>query len=203
MRARLARLEPRHRDADRPRVEDGSGGGREIDLTLGLQEELTEWRTRSPRTRPSDPVFVTGRPRNGQHVRQTPRNVQARLTTVVKAANKRLKAEGIDGIGKVSPHSLRRTYASLRAALRDDPIYIAEQMGHKDARFTFSVYQKAANRRGKLKHQAENGDKLAARYLEAFDAARDWAAMGTRGDSGDVLYAPNDPVQAQETAKES
>ena len=76
-------------------------------------------------------------------------------------------------------------------------------MGHKDARFTFSVYQKAAKRRGKLKHQAEKGDKLAARYLEAFDAALQWASSGTRGGSDDALYAPNDPVQAQETAKES
>ena len=96
------------------------------------------------------PSFVTGRARNGQHTRQTPRNVQARLNTVVKAANKKLKNAGIDAIGNVSPHSLRRTYASLRAALRDDPIYIAEQMGHKDARFTFSVYQRAAKRREKL-----------------------------------------------------
>lgn len=125
-------------------------------------------------------MFVTGRPRNGQHVRQTPRNVQAKLNTVVKAANKKLKGAGIEPIGNVSPHSLRRTYASLRAALRDAPIYIAEQMGHKDARFTFSVYQRAAKRR----------EKLSGRYLEAFDAALDWARMGTKGDSGDVLYAP-------------
>jgi integrase len=39
---------------------------------------------------------------------------------------------------------LRRTYASLRAALRDDPVYIAEQLGHQDPAFTFRVYQKAA-----------------------------------------------------------
>jgi len=45
------------------------------------------------------------------------------------------------------PHSLRRTYASLRAAMRDDPIYIPEQLGHTDPAFTFRVYQKAAKRR--------------------------------------------------------
>ncbi|HEY7151497.1 MAG TPA: hypothetical protein VH391_07435 [Solirubrobacterales bacterium] len=39
------------------------------------------------------------------------------------------------------PHALRRTYASLRAALRDDPVYIAEQLGHTDPSFTFRVYQ--------------------------------------------------------------
>ena len=62
---------------------------------------------------------------------------------------------------------------SAGAALRDDPVYIAEQMGHKDARFTFRVYQRAAKRR----------EKLSGRYLEAFDSALVWARIGTKGDS--------------------
>jgi len=169
-----------------------AGEGREVDLPIGLHEELATWRATSPRTRPSDPVFVS-REREGRHARQTPRNVQARLGTAVKAANKALAAAGIEPVGKVSPHSLRRTYASVRAALRDDPIYIAEQLGHRDARFTFSVYQRAAKRR----------EKLSGRYLEAFDAALDWARMGTKGGS-----RQEDPVQgilaeSQQTASES
>jgi integrase len=112
-----------------------AGEGREVDLTVGLQEELATWRARSKRTRPSDPVFVS-RSRNGRQARQTARNVQARLGTTVKAANEQLAELGIDPIVNVTPHSLRRTYASLRAAMRDDPVYIAEQFGHNDARFT-------------------------------------------------------------------
>ena len=108
-------------------------------------------------------MFVS-RERHGRHARQTPRNVQARLTTAVKAANVELVELGIEPIGKVSPHSLRRTYASLRAALRDDPVFIAEQPGHRDARFTFSTYQRAVKRR----------EKLTGAYLEAFDRALDW-----------------------------
>ncbi len=159
-----------------------AGEGREVDLPVGLREELTTWRARSPRTRPSDPVFICRRPRDGRHSRQTPRNVQARFTTAVKAANAKLRELGIEPIGKVSPHSLRRTYASLRAALRDDPIYIAEQLGHRDARFTFRVYQRAAKRR----------EKLSSRYLEAFDAACEWAQMGTKGipAPGSLDFAP-------------
>lgn len=159
-----------------------AGEGREVDLPVGLREELTTWRARSPRSRPSDPVFICRRPRNGCHGRQTPRNVQARFTTAVKAANAKLRELGIEPIGKVSPHSLRRTYASLRAALRDDPIYIAEQLGHRDARFTFRVYQRAAKRR----------EKLSSRYLEAFDAACEWAQMGTKGTPapGSLDFAP-------------
>lgn len=52
-------------------------------------------------------------------------------------------------MGNVTPHSLRRTYASLRAALRDDPTYMSEMLGHRDARFIFRLYQRAARRRAR------------------------------------------------------
>ena len=146
-----------------------AGEGREVDLAVGVREELAAWRARSPRTRPGDPLFVS-RVRNGQSGRQSPRNVQARLKTAVKAANARLAEAGIEPIGKVSPHSLRRTYASLRAALGDDPVYIAEQLGHRDARFTFRVYQRAAKRR----------ERLSGAHLAAFDRALEWAGMGRK-----------------------
>jgi integrase len=112
-----------------------AGEGREVDLPIGLHEELATWRARSPRTRPTDPVFVS-RARNGRNARQTARNAQARLRTAVRAANEKLAEQGIEPMEKVTPHSLRRTYASLRAALRDDPVYIAEQLGHRDPGFT-------------------------------------------------------------------
>jgi integrase len=153
-----------------------TGEGREVDLPVGLREELATWRARSPRTASGDPVFIS-RAREGQHSRQTPRNVQARLTTAVKAANVKLGAEDIEPIGKISPHSLRRTYASLRAALRDDPVYIAEQLGHRDARFTFRVYQRAAKRR----------DRLTGAHLGAFDQALEWAAMASGSSSESEL----------------
>jgi integrase len=144
-----------------------AGEDREVDLSVGLREELATCRAQSPRTGRADPVFVT-RARNGHHARQTPRNAQARLRTAVKAANEELAEVGIEAIGPVTPHSLRRTYASLRAALRDDPVYIAEQLGHRDARFTFRVYQRAAKRR----------ERLAGEHLAAFDRALEWAGNG-------------------------
>jgi hypothetical protein len=66
---------------------------------------------------------------------------------------------------------LRRTYASLRAAAGDHPVYIAEQLGHEDPGFTFRAYQRAVKRRERLK----------GAYLEAFDGALDWAGMGSEG----------------------
>jgi hypothetical protein len=169
-----------------------AGEGREVDLPIGLREELTTWRARSPRTHQGDPVFVT-RARNGHNARQTARNVQARLRKAVKLANEKLTEQGIEPMGKITPHSLRRTYASLRAALRDDPIYIAEQLGHRDARFTFRVYQRAAKRRA----------KLSGRYLEAFDAALQWALTGTSADSEAMQFDPSELVEGPQTASES
>lgn len=63
-----------------------AGTGREVDLPVGLREELATWRARIPRSGPDDPVFVS-RARGGRHARQTPRNVQARIKTVVASAN--------------------------------------------------------------------------------------------------------------------
>jgi integrase len=89
-----------------------------------------------------------------------------------KGANEALAQDGIEPISeRVTPHSLRRTYASVRAALRDDPVYIAEQLGHRDARFTFRVFRWAAKRRERM-----TGEHLAA----AFDRALDRAELGRK-----------------------
>jgi hypothetical protein len=69
----------------------------------------------------------------------------------------------------VTPHSLRRTYASLRTASGDDPVYIAEQLGHADPRFTLTVYTKAVKRRV----------KLSGEYLAEYERALAWAALPT------------------------
>ena len=77
---------------------------------------------------------------------------------------------GIEPITEaVTPHSLRRLYASLRYALRDDPVYVAEQMGHADGGgLSMATYAKAVRRRARLSGSA----------LREFDAALQWAEMG-------------------------
>lgn len=155
-----------------------AGEGRTIDLPLGLADELRAHRAaagevagphsarRNPA--PDDPVFLS-RGRNGSRSRQSPDNVGRRLKTAVRDANKRLAELGIEPISeRVSPHSLRRTYASMRAALHDDPTYIAEQLGHEDPTFAISVYAKAVKRR----------ERLSDEYREAFDRALEWAEIG-------------------------
>ena len=50
---------------------------------------------------------------------------------------------------RVTPHSLRRTYAAMRFALGDDPVYVAAQMGHEDGLFSMRDYAKALRRPSK------------------------------------------------------
>ena len=159
------------------RAKTDAGSYREIDLSGGLVEELTEWKMRSAdqleewqEAHPDagSPVFLSSHA--GRIRQQSEANVSRRLKTAIKNANRRLEELGIEPISeRVTPHSLRRTFASLRAASGDDPVYIAEQLGHTDPRFTLSVYTKAVKRRA----------KLSAAYLAEYERALAWAALPT------------------------
>ena len=72
------------------------------------------------------------------------------LAPTVTAANEALEKIGVSPIGRVTFHSLRRTYASLRCACGDDVRYAADQLGHEDPRFTLRVYAQATKRRDRL-----------------------------------------------------
>lgn len=104
-------------------------GVRTVDLPIGLAAELRRLKARSTGTAPGDPVFCS---RDG--ARQTPRNAQARLKPAIKIANVKLAELGIEPLSEdVTPHSLRRPFASMRFALGDDPVYVAAQLGHTEA----------------------------------------------------------------------
>jgi integrase len=159
------------------RAKTDAGTYREVDLPGGLVDELTEWKMRSGDQAEAwqakhpgggDPVFLSGHA--GRIRRQSAANVARRLKTAIKTANKRLDGFGIERISeRVTPHSLRRTYASLRAASGDDPVYIAEQLGHTDIRVTTGYYTKAVKRRA----------KLSGVYLAEYEKALAWAALPT------------------------
>jgi integrase len=151
-------------------------GRREVDLPSGLVTELWTLAATSPDTGPDDPVFVGRR-----GTRQTPDNVGRRLKSAIGKANVALEKAGIAAISeRVSPHSLRRTYASLRFACGDDPVYVAEQGGWEDPAFPMKVYAKAVRRR----------ERLSGAHREAFDAALDWAAMGGEAETVPPQSAP-------------
>jgi integrase len=154
-----------------------AGSYREVDLPGGLVEELSEWRARSrddladwqaQHGERAEPLFLSRHA--GRVRRQSAANVARRLKTAIKRANGRLEALGIEPLSdRVTPHSLRRTFASMRAAAGEDPVYIAEQLGHTDPRFTLTVYTKAVKRKAKL-HGA---------YLAGYERALAWAALPT------------------------
>ncbi len=163
-----------------------AGLRREVDLPAALVTELWTLAATSSRTEPNDPVFVGGR-----GTRQTPQNIARRLKTAIKAANPKLEDLGIAPISeRVSPHSLRRSFASLRFACGDDPAYVAEQGGWEDPGFVLRVYARAVKRR----------QKLTGAHLEQFDAAIQWAQLGAGVASESSSDSEASDAKAEETA---
>ena len=77
---------------------------------------------------PDAPVFAT---RNG--TRNTPDNIRRRiLAGVHDRANGLLKERDEDAIGQLTPHTLRRTFASLLAEIGVSPRRAMYLLGHDD-----------------------------------------------------------------------
>ena len=176
------------------RAKTDAGSYREVDLPGGLVEELTEWKLRGAdelakwqgeHPDGGSPVFLSAHA--GRIRRQSAANVARRLKTAIRHANQRLGELGIEPISeRVTPHALRRTFASLRAASGDDPVYVASQLGHTDPRFTLTVYTKAVKRRA----------KLSGAYLAEYERALAWAALPTadRAQAGTSAHVRHDQL---------
>lgn len=79
----------------------------------------------------------------------------------------------------ITPHSLRRTFASVLYALGEDPGVVMDEMGHTDPALALRVYRQAM-RRGEDEKQAlrvlvdgRNGQKLADGRSDNRPAASD------------------------------
>jgi integrase len=93
---------------------------------------------------PDDPVFAT---RNG--TRNTPDNVRRRiLAGVHEGANVMLDGHDVARIGHLTPHTLRRTFASLLAELGVSPRRAMYLLGHADPKVTMRVYQQVLDMGG-------------------------------------------------------
>lgn len=163
-------------------------GVRQVDLPEALRRELTALKLSSRRSS-EGPMF---RNRNGQ--RQSISNIERRMKTAVRRANQRLDRLNIQPIDEaVTPHSLRRLYASLRFALGDDPVYVAAQLGHTEPSFSMKVYASAVRRR----------ERLIGAALREFDAALEWAAMGSGGRIETEIEPNANDGQSPGTAQQS
>jgi integrase len=86
---------------------------------------------------PAEPAFPT---RTG--TRQRPDNVRSRILAPVHArANQLLAEDGRLPIAHLTPHTLRRTFASILAATNVPPRRAMYLLGHTDAKLTLRVYQ--------------------------------------------------------------
>lgn len=122
-------------------------GVREVEMTLRLRQELVAYRIdRGDRGLPGGPgdyffPSATGTRRDADRFRD---RILARA--VARASENRL-AQGLPALPEITPHSLRRTWATFAAMASRDPKWIAAQIGHSDPTLTFSVYQQVATRR--------------------------------------------------------
>jgi len=140
-------------------------GVREVDVQPELLDELLEWKAATRYGAPGDLVFPTasGRPGDRNHVRRRT------LAQAIERANARIDREGgCDPLPPaLSPHGLRRSFASWLVAEGEDPAYVMQQLGHVDPKMTLGLYARAlkSKRRRPLAQRARGGE--------------DWAAMGT------------------------
>jgi integrase len=88
------------------------------------------------------PMWVT---RKG--TRLSGNNVRRMMRTLVKRVNKKREKEGKMLLPKVTPHTLRRTYACLSFWVGRELPWVMDQIGHDDSRMTVGVYGQATKRR--------------------------------------------------------
>lgn len=122
--------------AGRVRV-DGTktdAAARVVPLVPRLLEALIEHRV--DLALDSGPAFPT---RDGG--RMSTDGVRDRLATIQDRANVILEAAGRRPIAHLTPHTLRRTFASILAVCNVPPRRAMYLLGHADAKFTMSVYQ--------------------------------------------------------------
>jgi integrase len=148
-----------------------------VKLRGAVRDELLAVRSRRPGA-PDDLVFPTGL--GGE---QSPENFRRRvLGPAVKRASERLVERGLQPLpDRLTPHSLRRTFASVLYALGEDPGVVMDEMGHTDPGLALRVYRQTMRRGDDEKQQ-----------LRALVEGRELAVIGIRGDE-----AATSPVEVE------
>ena len=132
-------------DAGWLRVEQSKtdAGTRSIKIRGALRLELLSVRTRRVGVDSDDFVFATA---TGKQ--QSADNFRARvLHAALAQANRELSELGLAPLPEgITPHSLRRTFASVLYALGEDPGVVMDEMGHTDPALALRVYRQAMRR---------------------------------------------------------
>jgi integrase len=118
-------------------------GRRRVKLRGALRDELAAVRARAGSIDPDAYVFATGT--GGRPKRANIRNRV--LAPAVELASAGLIERGLgplpDGL---TPHSLRRTFASVLYALGEDPGVVMDEMGHTHPGLALRIYRQAMRR---------------------------------------------------------
>jgi integrase len=142
-------LSLRWRDVDlatgRLRIGDAKteAGRRYVTIRPALRDDLASLRTVMITSSPESLVFATstGRPLGATNVR---RRV---LAPAVERANAMLAFHGSTPLPEgLTPHSLRRTFASLLYAIGEDPPTVMAEMGHASPALALRIYAQAMRR---------------------------------------------------------
>jgi integrase len=154
-----------------------AAGERTVDLLPLLRDELATLAAVRRREDPDALVFATGTGcRHGES------NVRRRvLAPAVERANERLAGRRIEPLPeRLTPHSLRRTFASLLYAIGDTPPRVMAQMGHTSPQLALAIYAREMDRRDGepecLRALVNGGD----RALTGTDAAETLAGPAER-----------------------
>jgi integrase len=124
-----------------PRVKTDASE-RTVPMVPALHETLLA--ARAARETHGGPAFPT---RNG--TRQHPDNVRSRLLASVRErANELLAGRDLPVIGHMTPHTRRRTFASILAEVGGPPRRAMYLLGHTDPTLTMRVYQQVLDMGG-------------------------------------------------------
>jgi integrase len=127
-----------------------AAGVREVDVQPELLDELTEYRAVTRHAAPRDLVFPTssGRANNRHAVRKRV------VLRAAERANERIADGGeCDPLPEgLSPHALRRTFASWLIAEGEDAAYVMQQLGHTDPTMTLALYARALRSKARRPH---------------------------------------------------
>ncbi len=118
-------------------------GTRRIKIRGALKAELVRMRAGQEPVDPDSFVFPTSAGR-----RQSTDNLRSRVIgTSVERASKNFVARGLPPLpDKITPHSLRRTFASVLYAIGEDPGVVMDEMGHTDPALALRVYRQSMRR---------------------------------------------------------
>jgi len=134
-------------------------GRRRVRIRGALRDELLAIKSTLGDSDPDRLVFATstGKQTSAENVRNRT------LARAAKLANDELRQRGLAPLpARLTPHSLRRTFASILYALGEDPGVCMDELGHTDPALALRVYRQSMRRDGddkaRLRALVEGGE---------------------------------------------